>query len=165
MSLITFEEQEARLDLLDVVEDMLVAEGYIHSREGADEIRFVAKGSWCDYQMWFTPAPEAECLHLCLTFDARVPEGLRAAAAQLLLLVNERSAIGHFDLWADDGTIAWRHAILTVDMPSVESLAILVSLAIAAAERFYPAINGLMWGGKSATEAVDTCLFDTIGRA
>ncbi len=165
MSLTVCIEPELRRDLMDVVEDMLSAEGYAYTREGAEEIRFAAPGSWCDYQLWFTPAPEAECLHLCLTFDARLPANRRAEATQLLALVNERAAIGHFDLWAEDGTVAWRHAVLTVDLPSVDSLAMLVSLAIAAAERFYPAFNTLLWGGKSADEAVSLCMFETAGRA
>ena len=52
----------------------------------------------------------------------RVTEGVRRQnVADLLMYVNARLWIGHFDLWPEDGTIVFRHAMI---FPGAEASAV-----------------------------------------
>ena len=48
---------------------------------------------------------------------------------------------------------------------SVEQLEDLVDAAFSECERFFPAFQFVIWGGKSAGEALDAALFETVGEA
>ena len=49
--------------------------------------------------------------------------------------------------------------------PSVEQLEDLVDIAITECERFYPAFQFVVWGGKPPREAIDAALLDCVGEA
>jgi len=48
---------------------------------------------------------------------------------------------------------------------SVEQLEDLVDSAVTECERFFPAFQFVIWGGKSAAEAMAAALFETVGEA
>ena len=48
---------------------------------------------------------------------------------------------------------------------SVEQLEDLVDIALNECERFYPAFQFVLWGGKSPTEAIDAAVIETAGEA
>ncbi len=48
---------------------------------------------------------------------------------------------------------------------SVEQLEDLVEIALSECERFYPAFQFVIWGGKTPAEAVSAALLDTVGEA
>ncbi len=154
-------------DPLDLVESILGAEDIGYERMGEKEIHFSIPGQWCDHALWFSWRPEDEVLHLCLGIDVRVSERNHAAVCALLALVNERLSCGHFDLWSEDGTLIYRHALPLPDalMPSPAQLAAMTNAASMAAERLIPALNFVLWGGKSPTEAVQAAMFETAGEA
>jgi hypothetical protein len=41
----------------------------------------------------------------------------------------------------------------------------MVDIAITECERFFPAFQFLLWGGKSATEALQAAMLETVGEA
>jgi hypothetical protein len=41
----------------------------------------------------------------------RVPKKKRGDAYELLSLINQRVWLGHFEVWAEDGEIVYRHAM------------------------------------------------------
>jgi hypothetical protein len=48
---------------------------------------------------------------------------------------------------------------------SVEQVEDLVDIALSECERFYPAFQFVIWGGKTASEAVSAAILDTVGEA
>jgi hypothetical protein len=48
---------------------------------------------------------------------------------------------------------------------SVEQLEDLLEIALTECERFYPAFQYVVWGGKTPTEAMDAALLTTVGEA
>ena len=48
---------------------------------------------------------------------------------------------------------------------SVEQLEDLVDIAVTECERFYPAFQFVVWGGKSAEEAIAQAMIDPVGEA
>ncbi len=154
-------------DPLDLVEYILSAEDVGFERIGEQEIHFSVPGQWCDYPLWFAWRPDNEVLHLCLGIDAKVKPRRRQDVCDLLVRVNERLASGHFDLWSEDGTIIYRYALPLPDaiLPTPSQLAAMTNAASGAAERLIPALNFVLWAGKSPSEAVEAAMFETAGEA
>ncbi len=61
----------------------------------------------------------------------------------------------------------FRHTVLLRGAGGVaaEQLEDLVDIAVAECERFYPAFQLLLWGGKSPEEAVAAAMLETVGEA
>ena len=99
--------------------------------------------------------------------DMKVPKGRKAPVYELLALVNEKLWLGHFDVASDDNSPAFRHAVLLRGAlgASVEQIEDLVDIALSECERFYPAFQLVVWGGKTADEAITAAMIDPVGEA
>ena len=100
---------------LDVVEHMATTHDWSFARASEDEVTLVVTGKWTDYQVSFTWMSDIEALHLACAFDMRVPELRLSEVQQLIALINEQLWIGHFDLFADEGALVFRHAMIFPD--------------------------------------------------
>ena len=154
-------------DPLDVVEHVLAAENLPFDRTEDGDLAFSLAGDWKDYELWFAWRPEADCLQLCLSLDIRAKKPKRPAAYSLLSMINQRVWLGHFEVWADDGEVIFRHAMAlpTGERPTLAQAASMIDAAVEAADRFYPAFDFLITGGKTPEEAMTACMFETAGQA
>jgi hypothetical protein len=155
------------LDPLDVVEHMLATENLVFDRTDDGDVAFTLTGDWKEYELWFAWRPEADCLQLCLAIDRKAEGALGAAAHELVNLVNQRVWLGHFEIWSEDGEIIFRHALALPDgeRPSIAQTASMIDAVMEAGDRFYPAFDFLLAGGKTPKEAMAACMFETLGRA
>jgi hypothetical protein len=82
-------------------------------------------------------------------------------------MVNERMWLGHFDLWIEDGVPMFRHAVLTRGGGGMHASQMeeLIEIAITECERFYPAFQFVIWGGKAPAEAIAAAMLETMGEA
>ena len=160
------EDTEIGVDPLDVVEHVLNAENLAFDRTDDGDLAFALTGDWKDYELWFAWRPEADCLQLCLSLDVRIAKSKRAAAYELVSLINQRVWLGHFEVWPEDGEIVFRHAMAlsTGDRPTLAQAASMIDAAVESADRFFPAFD-FMKKGKSATDAIAACMFETVGTA
>jgi hypothetical protein len=167
MSLIGLSEQHPFGDPLDVVERLASQSGWSFERAGEDEITILVGGQWTDYQLSFTWMDSIEALHLACAFDLKVPERRRGEVLELVTRVNEQLWIGHFDLWANDGLVMYRHALVLAGGMEVSSrqCEALLGTALEACERYYQAFQFVMWAGKNAREAIEATMFETSGEA
>ena len=160
------EDVDFAVDPLDVVEHVLTAENLDFDRTEDGDLAFALTGDWKDYELWFAWRPEADCLQLCLSLDVRVKKRSRSAAHELVSLINQRVWLGHFEIWAEDGEIVFRHAmaLATGERPSLAQAASMIDTAVDAADRFFPAFD-FMLKGKSPSDAITACMFETVGSA
>ena len=81
--------------------------------------------------------------------------------------VNERIWLGHFGMWEDEGLPMYRHAmpLRGTQGPTAEQLEDLLDTAVYECERFYPAFQFVIWGGKTAAEAITAAMIETAGEA
>jgi hypothetical protein len=158
---------DSRSSPLAVVEDIAAANDWAFERTGEDEITIVTQGAWTDYQLSFTWMDEIEALHLACAFDMKIPAPRRAEAQRLLAAVNEQLWIGHFDLWTETGTVMYRQALVLPDglVASNAQCEAMLAGAVHACERYYPALQFVVWAGKSAADAMSAAMFDTDGEA
>ncbi len=152
---------------LDVIERIADEHEWIFDRRSDKEMAAQAPGRWCDYSLFFAWNEKVGAMHFTCAFDMRVPPERRASLYELLALVNERMWLGHFTIWDDEGLPMFRHAmpLRGAHGPSAEQMHDLVDTAILECERFFPAFQHVIWGGKSAAEAVAAAIIDTVGEA
>jgi len=158
---------ELRGNPLEVVERLATSNDWSFERAGEDEITILVRGKWADYQVSFTWMDEIEALHLACAFELKTSERCRAELQQLAALVNEQMWIGHFDIWVHEGLVMYRHALMLTGgvEASGRQCEALLSTALEACERHYPAFQFVVWAGKSAREALEAAMFETAGQA
>ncbi len=141
--------------------------GFEMERVSDAELHVMLPGVWRDLGLWFTWRPELSTMQMGAPIDLKAPAGRLEEASHLVTMVNERLWVGHFDLWADDNSIVFRNAAIlpeggALDKGQGEAL---IRAAAEAVDRFYPAFNFLVWGGKNPDDALKASLFETAGNA
>lgn len=152
---------------LDLVEQLVFSKDWAYDRPAEEELVAETSTTWCNLRYWFTWRRDMNALMFSCSFDAKVPQAMRPQIYPLLALVNERLWLGHFDLCQEDGTISFRHTLLTHETQQVTEAMLEELLAIASeeCERFYPAFQSVFWGGRAPEEAMELAIFDTVGEA
>jgi len=154
---------------IDMLEHYFGAHGWACERNGDDEIVASIEGSWTQYQVRALWREEERMLQFLALPDIRVPEAKRGAIYETVGLINEQLWMGHFEMWASDGTLLFRHATLLngdEDLGlSLEQAETLVEAAVDECERYYPVFQFVLWAGKKPSEALDAALIDTVGEA
>ena len=152
---------------LDILEQIVVANDWAFERRTAEEMAAQAPGRWCDYGLYFNWSHEISAMHFTCAFDLKVPEKQRGVLYELLALANEKLWIGHFGLETEDGMPVFRHSVLLRGAPgaSAESLEDMIDIAITECERFFPAFQFVLWGGKPPAEALAAAMLECVGEA
>ena len=152
---------------VDIVERLAASNKWSFDREEEDEISILVAGGWADYTIAFTWLSEIEALHVACAFDLKVPLARRTEVLSLVSLINEQLWVGHFDLWAKDGVIMFRHALLLAGgaEPNGPQCEAALANAVTACERYYQAFQFVVWAGKDGREALETTMFETKGQA
>ena len=152
---------------VDAVEAVADGNDWAFERASSDEIAIHARGTWTDYAIEFSWMEHFEALHISCRYDLRVPDGRRNETMRLITLINERVMLGHFDLWTQDGSILFRTAMPLAGgvEPGRRQIEFLVNTVLEQCERYYQALQHVVWGGQGASDAQDNVLFDTVGEA
>jgi hypothetical protein len=156
-----------RSNPLDLVEEIVSAHDWPFDRCSNDEIVVDVAGQWCDHHLHFAWLADLSAMHFSCALDMKIPKPKRGSIHALLSLINEKLWLGHFDVSEDDGLPIFRHTTLLrgASGPTVEQLEDLVDIAITECERFYPAFQFVVWGGKTPHDAIRSALLDTVGEA
>src|SRR6185437_13341303 len=157
--------ESAAANPLDLVEQFVAANEWPFDRRNEEEIAVEVPGKWCDYSLYFAWREDVGAMHFTCAFDMKIQAQRRTQVHELLAVLNERLWLGHFGLWSEEGVPMFRHAVLLRGLNSVgiEQIEDLVDVALSECERFYPAFQFVIWGGKSADEAISASLLDTVG--
>ena len=158
---------EALSNPLDTLEELVSANDWTFDRHSECELMVQVGGRCCDYHMYIVWDRNMNAMFVSCRLDQRIPETKRGEIFELLASVNEDLWLGHFDFVREDGTTMYRHAIPmrgTTGL-SAEQLEDLVDVAIQECERFYPALQLVVWGGRSVADAMMVARMDTVGEA
>jgi len=152
---------------LDLVEQLAIAQDWPFHRQSEEELAAEINGHWCNYKLWFAWHPEMGVMHLSCALDMKVPNKKREPLHSLLAMANEKLWLGHFDFCSEENLPVFRHALLLREGVGVsgELLEDLVDIAITECERFYPAFQFVIWGGKRPAEALKAAMLETEGEA
>lgn len=152
---------------LDLVEEMVSANEWRFERAVADELIADVGGRWADYSLMFGWRDDMRMMQFACACDLRISGERRSALYEMLSLVNDQMPLGHFVVDPGSNLLVFRHASLMRGQSSatVEQLEDMVELALAECDRFYPAFQYMLWGGKSASDAVAAALLEPVGSA
>lgn len=152
---------------VDTIEQVADFNKWSFERSADDEIAILVQGAWTDYSVSFSWMEDFEALHIACGFDMRVPDKRLVESMRLLSQINGQMLFGHFEIWQQDGSVLFRQAMPLSGAAEVNDAQIecLLQSALASCERYYQAFQFVVWAGKSATEALDSVLFDTVGEA
>ena len=152
---------------LDRVERLAEAHHWSFDRTTPSEVAMRLEGGWSDLSLSVNWRDDLETLHVAAAFDLRVPPARRDEVTRLLALINEQQLHGHFDLWPKDGTIVFRNNLLLAGGAEANDAQceVLIALAVEACERYFPALQFVIWAGRNAAEALESSLLETMGEA
>ena len=102
MSLQAVSPERVQSNPLDVVEEILAGNEWLHERASEEELAAEVEGRWCDYRLFFVWREETRALHFTCCFDARVPDNKRRDIHDLLAPINEKLGPGQFEVAGDD---------------------------------------------------------------
>lgn len=167
MTVVSVESTDFTQNPLDIMEEIVLANDWAFERSSHDEMLVEVAGRWCSYRLFFFWQDEISAMQFSCQFDMKVPDDRRSDAYELLATINERMWLGHFDVDSDESVPMFRHTTLLRGHQgaSVEMLEDLVDIALSECERFYPAFDFVVAGGRSASEAVAAAILDTVAEA
>lgn len=152
---------------LSIVEHIVCERDLAFERPAEDELVAELLSSWCNYRIWFTWQETLGALLFGCAFESKIAPHAAPRIYPLLAQVNEKMWLGHFDYCPQEGTIAFRHSLLLrgAKAASSEQIEDLLDIALCECERFFPAVQSVLWGGKSPEEALSLAMFETVGQA
>jgi len=159
--------EEIPANPLDIVEKIVEYNDWTFDRRSEQEMAVQVPGNWCDYSLYFAWNDDVGAMHFTCALDMRVPCDRRTPVFELLAEVNERLWMGHFGMWTDEGLPMYRHALPMRGQlePTLEQMEDLVETALHECEKFYPAFQYVIWGGKTANDAIAAAMIETVGEA
>ncbi len=168
MGLTVENTQTQRAETMEVVESCLAVAGWDFQRDEDDEsLQCIAASRWGDMGGMFAARSEPPALHFSITLDVKPTSARRAQIAELVMMANERLWLGHFDYWAEEGVIIFRHALPMLDRtePQTGEVRAVMAAGLDAVNMFIPAFNFVIWAGKTPSEAMEAAMFETAGEA
>jgi len=152
---------------IDVIEQIVAANEWAFERPNDEEMAVQLPGRWCDLNFYVSWEEALTTMQFTLSLQMRVPPFKRSVVHELLALVNDKVWMGHFTVWQDEGLLVYRHALPLRDTsgPSHGQMEDLIQNALDEVERFYPAFQYVVWGGKSPSEAMEAAMIETVGEA
>jgi hypothetical protein len=150
----------------DYIEDFLIAQEWPYQRMSSDEIAAEIEGRWGIYRLQFIWQDAYNIFHITVLMDLRINMAEPQEFYHLLVLLNERILLGHFEYFTDEGIPAYRNSFLVNDEESTKDLIEqALILALEETDRFYPAFQLVIAGDKKARDAASIAILDTAGEA
>ncbi|MCL2474173.1 MAG: YbjN domain-containing protein [Alphaproteobacteria bacterium] len=152
---------------LDILEEIISANEWLFDRTNDDELIVELDGRWCHYRMFFVWQKEIGALQFSCQFDVKVPDRKREDVHDLLAMLNDKMWLGHFNVDMQQKTPLFRYTLLANGNRTlaIEALEDLIEIALTECERFYPAFQLVIWGGKRPGEALASSMIDVAGCA
>lgn len=152
---------------VDFIEQIACKYDWSFERDAQDEISVCVEGKRTNYRLAFSWMEEQEALHLACAFDFSIESSRTAEIHRLLLAINEKLLLGHFDYWQENNLLIYRQGLLLAGgvHPSHIQVETLLIHALKVCESYYVAFQMVAWSGENANKALQYTLFETVGNA
>ncbi len=158
---------EDDLHPIDIVETLANEHAWQFDRVTEDQIAMAVEGQWRTYSLTLAWSPQDETLRLICTFEMEPPQDRRPALYDVLNRCNDMVWTGAFTYWEDQKLMVWRYGLCLAggQIAGPEQIDRLISSAVLASERFYPAFQMVCWGDKTPAESMHVAIAEAYGRA
>jgi hypothetical protein len=152
---------------IDVVETLAAHHDWEFDRVTDDQIAMAVEGQWRTYSLTMAWSAQDETLRLICTFEMEPPADKILALYDVLNRCNDLVWSGAFTYWPEQKLMVWRYGLCLGggQLVATEQIDQLISAAIAASERFYPAFQLVAWADKTPAEAMKVAIAEAYGRA
>lgn len=138
-----------------------------YERTSENEIMAEAEGRWCNYRLFAMWRHDLESLIISAIIDIKISSDKRDAVSILLSALNPKIWMGHFEIVPDDDVPTFRYNLVLRGNPvaTLEQIEEIINSAVIECDRLYPALQFVLWGGKTPEEALLAAMLDTYGEA
>jgi len=150
---------------LDNIEDILRAIDWDFNRMGDNELLVTLAGKYGDYQLIFLWQADMTALQISVQYNLIISAHNIMNAANILMTINERSWMGHFEIAADTNTPSFRYTTLLnpENKQSYEQLESILDIALAQCETNYAAFSLLSADTAANNDTLPLALMQTQG--
>lgn len=152
---------------IDLMEELFFQYEWSYERASEHDIAAEIEGRWCNYRLFATWRPDLECLMVSSIIDIKVPQDKSASVKVLLSSFNPKIWLGHFEISPEDDVPSFRYNLTLRGNhgATLEQMEEILTAAVTEADRLYPALQFVLWGGKNPEEALVAAMLDTYGEA
>lgn len=152
---------------IDIVETLAEHHAWDFDRIGDDQIAMAVEGQWRTYSITLAWSGYDETLRMVCTFEMEPPEEALPELYELLNLMNDQCWAGAFTYWPEQKLMVYRYGLVLAggQVASADQIDTMINAAVLSAERYYPAIQLSVWGGRAPKEALQVAIAEAYGRA
>lgn len=152
---------------IDIVENLAARHEWDFDRISDEQIAMAVEGQWRTYSLTLAWSAFDETLRLICTFDMDPPEDKLPGVYELLNSVNDQCWAGAFTYWAEQKLMVYRYGLVLAGGQDAapEQIDTMISAAVMSGERYYPAMQLLIWGDRTPHEALQVAIAEAYGHA
>ena len=152
---------------IDLVEHIAESHDWEFDRIADDQIAMAVVGQWRTYSITLAWSGYDETLRLICTFEMEPPEARIPALYDMLNRVNDMCWSGGFTYWAAEKMMVYRYGLILSgeQIAGPEQVDTMISAAVMACERFYPAFQLVTWAERTPADALQVAIAEAYGRA
>ena len=158
---------EEEVHPIDIVEHIAEHHEWDFDRIADDQIAMSVEGQWRTYSITLAWSGFDETLRLICTFEMQPPKEKQGALFEVLNSINDQCWAGAFTFWQDHSLMVYRYGLVLSggQVASPEQIDTLISSAVSSAERYYPALQLVVYGDQSPKQALQVAIAEAYGRA
>ena len=125
------------------------------------------EGQWRTYSITLAWSGFDETLRMICTFEMQPPKEKLGALFEVLNSINDQCWAGAFTFWQDHNLMVYRYGLVLSggQIASPEQIDTLISSAVSSAERYYPALQLVVYGDQPPQQALQVAIAEAYGRA
>ncbi|TMV67579.1 diacylglyceryl transferase [Thioclava sp. BHET1] len=152
---------------IDIVETLAEHNEWEFDRVTDDQIAMSVEGQWRTYSITLAWSAHDETLRLISSFEMEPAEERLGEFYETLNRANDLCWAGAFTYWAEQKLMVWRYGLVLAggQVAGPEQIDRLITTAVLASERFYPAFQLVSWSSKSPEQAIQVAIAEAYGRA
>lgn len=162
-------EQFLQEDLhpIDLVEHIAAHHDWEFDRIADDQIAMAVEGQWRTYSITLAWSDYDETLRLVCSFEMEPPTETLPALYKSLNAVNDQCWAGAFTFWEEQQLMVYRYGLVLAggQIACPDQVDTMIRAAVLSAERYYPAFQLVVWGGREPEEALQVAIAEAYGRA
>ncbi len=162
-------EQFLQEDLhpIDLVEHIAAHHDWEFDRIADDQIAMAVEGQWRTYSITLAWSDYDETLRLVCSFEMEPPTESLPAMYKALNAVNDQCWAGAFTFWEEQQLMVYRYGLMLAggQIACPDQVDTMIRAAVLSAERYYPAFQLVVWGGREPEDALQVAIAEAYGRA
>lgn len=152
---------------IDIVENLASFHDWEFDRIADDQIAMAVEGQWRTYSLTLAWSDYDETLRLVCSYEMDPPEAKIPQLYELINTMNDQCWGGAFTYWPEHKLMLFRYGLVLAggQMATPEQVDAIVQAAVNNCERYYPAIQLMVWGDRSCKDAMQVAIAEAYGRA